>query len=300
MRAITPLLARTQEAVPASERPAAVSWWGRAAMLTLALGGGLAIFVFGSPWYDVFETNNNPTYSAGLVAVFAVLTIALHLRRSLAPYAPAVYALFVAAAANLVLVSGPFYGLMDSADGRVSLAQEKVEQFLAVVPVILLLTWLGGRGFGWVYLQRGEPRRWLPFGLVSFGLCALVVALLALRSGNSTSRLFDLAPWLLAFVAANAAMEELWFRGIFLRPYEAVLGWPATMIVTALVFGATHLNATYLPYMSAAEVAFFAAGLVGLGLGAAWAIRWGRSLWGAVLLHMGLDLFVMIEFFLYV
>ena len=300
MRATTPVSPRSHEAAPTTERQVAVSPWGRAAMLILALAGGLAIFVFGSPWYDVFETNSNPTYSAGLVAVFAIVAIVLRLRPSLAVYVPAVYALFVAAAGNLVLVIGPFYGLMDSADARVSLAQEKVEQFLSVVPVILLLTWLGGRGFGWVYLQRGEPRRWLPFGLVSFGLCAAVVAFMALRSGNSSSRLIDLAPWLLVFVAANAAMEELWFRGIFLRPYEAVLGWPAAMLVTALVFGATHVNATYLPYMSAAQVAFFAGGLVSLGLGAAWAIRWGRSLWGAVLLHMGLDLFVMIEFFLYV
>jgi membrane protease YdiL (CAAX protease family) len=41
-------------------------------------------------------------------------------------------------------------------------------------------------------------------------------------------------------------MEELWFRGVSLRKLTSLLGWTASIIVTALVFGSTHAAATYI------------------------------------------------------
>jgi membrane protease YdiL (CAAX protease family) len=171
------------------------------------------------------------------------------------------------------------------------MAQDKLAQFLAIVPVIVILTWLARRDMSWLYLQRGRPRRWLAFGLAGFlaGLVAMVWILIS--SGMSAGSLLRAAPWILTFVAANAVMEELWFRGIFLRPYEVEAGWTATMVLTALAYGTSHMSATY---FESSTGLMFGLGVIGLGLILAWSIRWSSSLWGAVLFHMGMDLVIIL------
>jgi membrane protease YdiL (CAAX protease family) len=77
-------------------------------------------------------------------------------------------------------------------------------------------------------------------------------------------------------------MEELWFRGIFLRKYEVLIGRKAAMILTALIFGASHINAAY--FFPGGGWVF---GLVVFGLGwiCAWSLYKYEGLLGAVLFH---------------
>ncbi len=263
----------------------------RAALFVLLLVGGQLIFVFGSPYFTVFPTNDNTLFSAALVAAFGLLALAFRQRPSLAHYAPPVYALFVAAAANLALVIGPLNRFLSATEPYRQMTQDKVVQFLTVVPVLVLLSWLARRDLGWIYVQRGRPRRWLPFGLVSLAVCAGVMTWMVLSSGMSVNDLLAAAPWIMTFVVANAIMEELWFRGVFLRPYEAGIGWAGAVVVTALTFGVSHMNVTY---FESAVGLVFGLGVIGLGLVLAWAIRWGDSLWGSVLFHMGMDLLIIL------
>ena len=157
--------------------------------------------------------------------------------------------------------------------------------------VLVILSWLAQRDLGWIYLQRGRPRRWLPFGLVSLAVCAVVMVAMLLWAGMSAGDLLAAAPYILAFVTANAIMEELWFRGVFLRSYETTIGWTGAMVVTALAFGVSHMNATY---FESAVGLVFGLGVIGLGVLMAWAMRWGNSLWGSVLFHMGMDLLIIL------
>ena len=263
----------------------------RAALFVLLLVGGQLIFVFGSPYFTVFPTNDNALFSAALVAAFGLLALAFRQRPSLAHYAPPVYALFVAAAANLALVIGPLNRFLSATEPYRQMTQDKVVQFLTVVPVLVLLSWLARHDLGWIYVQRGRPRRWLPFGLVSLAVCAGVMTWMVLSSGMSVNDLLAAAPWIMTFVVANAIMEELWFRGVFLRPYEAGVGWAGAVVVTALTFGVSHMNVTY---FESAVGLVFGLGVIGLGLVLAWAIRWGDSLWGSVLFHMGMDLLIIL------
>ena len=271
---------------PATARPA-----GRATLFLFLLLGGQLIFVFASPYYQVFPSNDDPLFATGLAAVLGLAALGLHRSDSYRRWAAPVYALFVAAAANFALVLGPFNGLITAAEPFRQMAEDKLAQFLAIVPVILILVWLPRRDLGQLYLQRGRPRRWLVFGLAGFlaGLGAMVWILLS--AGMTAAALLRASPWILIFVAANAFMEELWFRGIFLRPYEAEVGWAATMALTALAYGTSHMSATY---FESATGMLFGLGVIGLGLILAWSIRWGDSLWGAVLFHMGMDLVIIL------
>lgn len=263
----------------------------RAALFVLLLAGGQLIFVFGSPYFNVFPTNDNLLFSAALVAAFGLLALVFRQRPSISHYAPPVYALFVAAAANLGLVIGPLNRFLNATEPFRQMAEDKIAQFLVVVPIIVVLAWLAWRDHGYIYLKRGQPRRWLPFGLVSLAVCAAVMVWMLLSSGMTTAELLAAAPWILIFVGANAVMEELWFRGVFLRSYEAAIGWAGTMAVTALAYGVSHMNATY--FESAIGIVF-GLGVIGLGLVMAWAMRWADSLWGSVLFHMGMDMLIIL------
>lgn len=48
-----------------------------------------------------------------------------------------------------------------------------------------------------------------------------------------------------AFSLINAFMEEIWFRGLFLRRLEPALGAAGALLLTTLAFGTSHLFATY-------------------------------------------------------
>jgi membrane protease YdiL (CAAX protease family) len=267
--------------------------WLRAGLAAFALVGGGAIFVVGSPYFELTPWNDNPVYNGVVAAGFGTLTLLSRRRPSLVSLRACSEALFVAATAMLVLVIGPFNWLVTLSDESYRHAlQDKLAQFLAIVPVILLFTWLARRPWGWIYLQMGRPRRWLTLGLSTLVVGATVIAAVAIASGRTASAVLEAAPWIVAFAALNAVMEELWFRGIFLRAYTAEMGAGLAILVTAIIFGAAHVGATY---VSAGEQLVFASLVVGLGVVLAVAMRWGDSLWGAVLVHITLDLVVVFE-----
>lgn len=266
--------------------------WAKAGLFVFTLAGGLSIFLYGSPFFDTFPTNGSVTYGAALIAFFGLISLVLGLRPSLTLYASCSYALFVAATANLMLTIGPFNRLITSPEPYQNLAQDKLAQFLAVVPVIVVLTWVRRHPWDSIYLQMGQPRRWAGFGLPWLAIGALGMIGIASAYGIDSATLLAATPWILAFIVLNAAMEELWFRAIFLRSYSTAMGGGAAILVTALVFASPHFNATY---MTAGETLAFGTGVFVIGVAAAWAMRWANSLWGSVLFHMGMNLLIIIQ-----
>lgn len=264
---------------------------GRAAFFLFLLLGGQLIFVFASPYFDVFPTNHDPLFAGALAGAFALLAAALSRNPHYARYAPPVYALFTAAAANLALVIGPLNRFITATEPYRLMAEDKLVQFLTVVPVLVLLSWGYRRDLGRIFMQRGRPRRWLPFGLAGLAAGAVAMVWLLLSAGMTADRLLSVAPWIAVFVASNALMEELWFRGIFLRPYETEIGWAGTMTATALAYGTSHMNATY---FESTTGLLFGLGVIGFGFILAWAMRWTDSIWGSVLFHMGMDLVIIL------
>ena len=227
-------------------------------------------------------------FHAGLTAV--LLIIALFLRRSGKgkPYWPVFYAFFVAGAA--VLTSGLFSGdLLRLFKQTVATPQgialaKFSESILRVIPILVLMPVMG---FDWrsMYLAAGKVRFWLPIAIAAFVVFpALAYFPLSSSQAGVLDKLLPLWPWILLFVLSNGFMEELLYRGVFLKRYEPFLGKGLSIILTAIVFALMHTQVTY-----AAQMIQFL--VIVLVLSLIWGILIQKtdSLWGAVLVHAAGD-----------
>ena len=257
----------------------------------LLLLGGLAIFVLGNPYYSVFPTNGNKNYSFGLAIVFLISALALKRTKSLAVYAPSVYSLFVATAALFFLNTGILNLHNSTMPPLQNLAVDKFSQFLHIVPLSIALMLLAGNNLKSIFIHQGNLKQGLKFGLISFAVFALISIGIGMQADVFTTSSWTEILWLLLFIFANATMEELWLRGIFLRNYEAIIGRNAAIFITAAVFGASHINATY--DFPGGGIIFgllvFVLGVVG-----AHAMLKDDSVIGPVLFHAGYDLLVIV------
>ena len=245
-----------------------------AALLAL---GGTAVFVLGSPYYRIFPTNWNQTYYVAITLVLLAASIAFKRVDALSRFWPSAYALFIASACLVFLKTGILNVPRDESDPLQFIALDKLSQFLHIVPVILVLT-----------LAAKDD---LTFGLISFAAFAVAGTLMQPNASGSLQVLLTGLPWLLLFVFGNAIMEELWFRAIFLKKYETLIGRKAAIFVTALVFGVSHISATY-DFPGGGAV--FGLVVFGLGLVGAHAMLKDDSLIGPVLFHAGYDLMILV------
>lgn len=260
-------------------------------VILLILLGGFAIFVFGSPYYSVFLTNNNRSYYIILTIFFLILSLILKGQQKLSQYWPITYSFFIASAATLFLNLGPLNIHIPMSDNVQFIAIDKLSQFLHIVPMIILLSFLGKFNLKAIFLTRGNLKEGLSFGVISLTSFALIALLLFRQSPDFFNRLLFNSPWLLLFIFANSIMEELWFRAIFLNKFADVIGPTASILVTSIVFGASHINATY--SFPGGPIVY---GLVvfSLGLIGASSMRKTGSIIGPVLFHAGYDLLIIL------
>jgi membrane protease YdiL (CAAX protease family) len=100
-------------------------------------------------------------------------------------------------------------------------------------------------------------------------------------------------PWWIAYSFMNAFMEEIWFRTLFLKRLQPVIGaWPSVWL-TAIWFGVSHVYATY---VSGIGAFVFGALVFTLGFAFALLIQKTKSIWGAVFYHAAADLHWFIAF----
>ncbi len=251
----------------------------------------LAIFVLGSPYYSVFPTNQNPTYYVAITIFFLLVTFLLRRADRYKKYWPAAYAFFVASFALWFLSTGILDILRSETNPAQFIALDKVSQFTHVVLPIVVLTLLARQDLKSIFLSKGNLRRGLMFGLVTFVVFALISFVILRGSEEYLAKIKSSLPWLLLFVFANSVMEEMWFRGIFLKRLEPLIGVNLSIIVTSIAFGASHVSATY---------TFPGGGLVFgvvvfvLGVIGAHSMYKTDSIIGPVLFHAGYDLLVLI------
>ena len=252
---------------------------------------GCAVFVFGSPYYRVFPTNWNQNYNLLLTAAFLILMVVCSQVPALSRFRTAAYAFLIASVALVVLKAGFFNLTIKTANQLQEIALDKASQFLHIVPVILLMTLLARKNLGSIFLQTGRLKQGLIFGMISFILFAVLSYLINRGNSEFLQLVIKNIPWLLLFVLANSVMEEFWFRAIFLNPFDTLVGRTGAILITALVFGLSHINATY--EFPGGGVVF---GMVVFSLGAvgAYAMLKDQSLIGPVLFHAGYDLIIIL------
>jgi len=278
----------------------------RPILFVLFLIGGLSIYLLGNNWNSVFPTNDSTLYKASLPIIFLALAVALRRTERLRSYWRIAFALFMGAFANwLNWTLGDWLARLLPAAGSTTqeLAFDKLSQCIPVVLSIIVLTRLVGDDLGSIFLKKGDLRTGLEFGLISFGICAGIFAVIAVvqanalasqgltASGVSLPTIVAALPWILVWAFTNSLMEELWFRGIYLKKLAPFLGVAGTIVVTSLVFGIAHVGATYI---SPLEMIIFPIIVFVLGVvNAHWMFK-TNSIVGSLLFHAGYDLLVII------
>ncbi len=256
-----------------------------------------AILIFGTHYFDVFPTNKNLTYNLIISAVFLTGSLWFKYNKRLNKYWQLAFAFFIASAVV------PISALLESwewsvlswfavtTDTSQGLALEKIWEMLSKTVPILILVKLSGADFETVYLKHGNLKLGMGIGWLVFFFLAPASFMFAAQRFTSTDALVAAVVWGMIFSIANAFMEELWLRGIFLKRFAPFIGASASVWVTAIVFAWMH---SFAFYFQPAALPFFAMNTLALGLACGYLMVKSDSIWGAVIIHAASDFFLFI------
>lgn len=259
---------------------------------------GLITIVF-SPWTkSVLEETVD--YLAKIGVSLALLVAALLARRSsrFGKYWQLVFALFILTVAiSLDKVFGIYLikhlGVTDSTPA--GWAIPKLNECFVVVSVIVIFTLLPGGSLGSIYVQKGNLKLGLIIGAAAFcifAIGAIPMASLFNAQNLSLARITPWIPWLLIHVLANGTMEEMLFRGLFLRKLEPLVGKFLAIFLLAFIFTGLHSWVSY-----TADNRIFLAVTFPLAIALGYLMQKTDSVWGSILLHAGMDIPIMVGIF---
>lgn len=232
---------------------------------------------------------------AGLLLMFAALWWIARSEHPISRFRPVFFAYFTAVVApSLGYFFGDWglrpFGLTTHTPAGVAVAKFS-QAFLTTVGVLVAAR-LCGENLASLYIRKGRLILGLGVGLIAFAACAALAFQQPAIRDLGMVKLFPLVPWILLFVASNALMEELVFRGLFLERYEPLVGKWLAILSTALVFALAHTQVSYAPDI----VGFLVVTLV-FGIAWGWLMHKTGSLWGSALFHAGADLLIILPIF---
>jgi membrane protease YdiL (CAAX protease family) len=277
----------------------AKGWGERVAFALVFTAVGSLIMIVFSPLRPLLEWGAD---YLGRIALIVLLSIAAGLVRKserFNQYLPVLVGLLILAiAVSLDWVFGRY--LIDSlgVDGVTpfSFALLKLNEGIVVVCIVVLFTSMTGGSLGSIYIQKGNLKQGLIIGLIAFLVCvagSIPMAGLMFKSGDlSWTRILSWIPWVLISVLANAAQEELLFRGLFLQKLQPFLGKFFSNLLIVFVFTLLHKGVTY----SSSEYILFVL-LVPLGLVWGYIMQKTDSVWGSILFHAGTDIPIFLGIF---
>jgi membrane protease YdiL (CAAX protease family) len=282
------------------DRSAANRWSAHIFEAVLFVAIGAFIMVVFNPWGAGPRLSPGADYLAKIGAGLLLLGAALQARRSarFEKYWPMLFAFFVlTVAVSLDFVFAKYLikhlGLTDTTPAGWALP--KLNECFVIVSVILIFTWLSGGDLGSIYLQRGNLKLGLTVGLIFFFIFAAGGIPMAelFRSRNlRLARIIPWIPWVLIFVLANGTMEELLFRGLFLRKLQPFFGKFIANFLVAVVFSGIHLGSVY-----TADERIFIAVLFPQALALGYIMQKTEGVWGSILFHAGMDIPVILGIF---
>lgn len=262
--------------------------------------GTIALFVLcggiiGAAGYISFIPQYARTVLKVLMAgVTLTAWLALGRRESLRPYRSILLGFFsVSLGLLLAQLCGniPLRPLGLSVTTVRGVAVAKLGEALPIALSILVVHFASGGDTNGLFLRSGNLRLGLIAGALGFAAFAGIGALQAMGSGLSWATVAAALPWIAIFIFSNAIMEELWFRALFLKKLEPMVGANTALVITAFVFALVHISSTYV-----IDILLFLVALLALGLLWGWLMRKSGSIWGAVLIHAGADVLVILGF----
>ncbi|MFC2078478.1 lysostaphin resistance A-like protein [Candidatus Bipolaricaulota bacterium] len=256
------------------------------------LAASAGVFALGSSYYSLFRTNESWTFKGLLVAAFAPITWLTMSGSHNDGIGLLALAFLAAALANLLGTAAgtwlprPLRLRNDSLKG---IALLKALEAVVVVGTILVILLIARIPFRFVYLSLGKLSLGLAIGLGGFALFGVGALFQARSLRIERSILVGVLPWILLFVFANAFMEELWLRALFLKPLISLVGPIAAITLTAAVFALLHIGAAYMPKED--RIRFL---IILFPLGLAWGacLFLTGSIIASALFHAGADLIV--------
>jgi membrane protease YdiL (CAAX protease family) len=232
---------------------------------------------------------------AGLTAILLVAALILRRSENGKPYWQVCYAFFVAGLA--VLLSTLFdrsllqlFGLTPTNPQGVAVAKLS-ESLWRAIPILALMAIIGADRRS-MYLNKGKIVLGLAIGIAGFVGFAALAFMPLVSPGGGLNKLLSLSPWILIFILANGFGEELLYRGLFLKRYEAFLGKGLSNLLAASVFTLAHVQATY-----TSDLLQFLLILFPLALIWGYLMQKTDSLWGSVLFHAGADCMIIFGIF---
>lgn len=160
------------------------------------------------------------------------------------------------------------------------------------ISLVILLSFLIGKfSLKDLFITKGRLVKGLLIGISSFSL----MAFLAINNPEHPMELAFIKRnliWILIFVFSNAFMEELLFRGIFIKHLNKLINSKWSILLTAIVFAASHLQVSYTQ-----ELLFFTAILLILGVIWGFLIQYTKSLIASILFHAGADLLIILPIY---
>jgi membrane protease YdiL (CAAX protease family) len=269
-------------------------------MLTILFAaiGSLIIVVF-SQYRPLLSSVYDLIGRIGLMLVLLVTSLLARKSKTFHNYWQLIFGLFIMACAVSLdwWTAGIMLKLLGAyTNTPAGLALEKLKTGIIIAFTIILLTRLSGGSLGSIYIQRGNLKQSLTIGLIAFGVAAAgsipMSKLMFAGEEMSLLEVLKWAPWILIAVLANAANEELLFRGLFLRKLEPFFGKFLSNCLVVLVFTGLHLGVTY-----TRDQMLFLVIVMPLALVWGYIMQKTDSIWGSILFHAGTDIPIFLAIF---
>jgi membrane protease YdiL (CAAX protease family) len=267
----------------------------QAGLFVVFLLCGLAVFAFPIALASRMSPRDAGTARAVTSVVFLVAAVAAYQFPRLKKHWLVLFAFFTASLCLLMASQWGAYGMrIFSMTARTpgAAAVAKLSEAVVVLFFVLILTTMIRSDLASIYLQRGDLKRGLTIGGVTFVSLSIVGCAWAVSKGVSAAKLVSWAPWVLVFVLAKGFMEELLFRGLFLRRLEPFLGARPSNVLTAIVFALAQAKAAHV-----SNVPIFVAISLVLGLGWGYVMQKTDSVIGPTLFHAGADVVMVLGMF---
>ena len=143
-----------------------------------------------------------------------------------------------------------------------------------------------------LFLSKGRLSLGLIIGITSFLVFTVVGLSSTLGKGIRPDKVRELLPAFLLIVIADGFMEEMLFRGLFLKRLGRFVGENWANLVTATVFTFMHLGGVF-----TASLPIFLMFVFLLGLLWGWIMQRTGSVLAPALFHAGVDMLIIADAF---